>query len=1006
MNFTKLLPVLLFFGISIQVNGQHHVKDTVLFASDSTLNDFVGTSIDKDGDYIVTGAQLKFGINANNDTVPGAGAAYVFKLSGGVWSQVQKLQPSKLDTGMRFGASVSIKDSFIVVTAPLDDFDENDTNKANDAGSCFIYKLNSQGTWVFRDKIVAYDRGMGIRFGQSAIVQKDFLAIGCINTTTDSTGKNGLTAAGAVYIYNLVNDSFQFVHKLTPFSRKAYDWFGFSIDADSNQLLVGAPSRRQIDPFTNLPMIDAGGVFLFRKDSNGIWKYRQEMIANDISISDKYGTTVALGNGSLLVGAVGEDYLNIPDAGSVYLHFRPINGFYYGQKKIGANDASYFGDYFGKSLGVVDSTYFVGSVNALLTPRNSWHGSKGGVYKIERNGSHISNWGITEKIVDTTLGFDQGFGSSIVADSAYLYVGVQGSGTANSNYHGSIHIYYNCETVIDSLTNTICQGDSVLLGGGYQTQSGTYYDTLQTVKGCDSVLITQLVVNPTFQTPLKDTICQGDSVLLGGSYQTQSGSFYDTLQTVKGCDSVLITQLVVNPTFQTMLSDTICQGDSVLLGGGYQTQSGTYHDTLQTVKGCDSVLITQLVVNPTFQTPLNDTICQGDSVLLGGIYQTQSGTYYDTLQTVEGCDSLLITQLEVNPTYQTPLNDTICQGDSVLLGGSYQSQSGIYYDTLQTLKGCDSVLITQLVVNPTYQTPLNDTICQGDSVLLGGSYQTQSGTFYDTLQTVKGCDSVLITQLVVNPTFQTPLNDTICQGDSVLLGGSYQTQSGTYLDTLQTVKGCDSVLITQLVVNPTIQTPLNDTICQGDSILLGGKYQTQSGTYYDTLQAVEGCDSIVVTSLTVNYVSDSITKVGNILISSFQNAIHQWMNCDDMSLIQGANSFTFEPKSNGFFTVMTTIKGCTDTAQCAEVMGLGINSFSANVNVSVYPNPSNSLIVVKSSSRIETVLIQNSLGQQVRKFDNIKSLELELDLSQYENGLFFISVKTQDQWIRIPLIKN
>ena len=122
-------------------------------------------------------------------------------------------------------------------------------------------------------------------------------------------------------IYNLVNDSFQFVPKLTPFSRKAYDWFGFSIDADSNQLLVGAPSRRQIDPFTNLPMIDAGGVFLFRKDSNGIWKYRQEMIANDISISDKYGTTVALGNGSLLVGAVGEDYLNIPDAGSVYLHF-------------------------------------------------------------------------------------------------------------------------------------------------------------------------------------------------------------------------------------------------------------------------------------------------------------------------------------------------------------------------------------------------------------------------------------------------------------------------------------------------------------------------------------------------------------------------------------------------------------------------------------------------------------------------------------------------------------
>ena len=155
----------------------------------------------------------------------------------------------------------------------------------------------------------------------------------------------------------------------------------------------------------------------------------------------------------------------------------------------------------------------------------------------------------------------------------------------------------------------------------------------------------------------------------------------------------------------------------------------------------------------------------------------------------------MITTLTVNPTYETPLSEVICEGESILLGGAQQTQSGIYYDTLQSINNCDSILITTLTVNPTYETPLSEVICEGESILLGGAQQTQSGTYYDTLQSINNCDSVLITTLTVNPTYETPLSEVICEGESILLGGAQQTQSGIYYDTLQSINNCDLSLI-------------------------------------------------------------------------------------------------------------------------------------------------------------------------------------------------------------------
>jgi gliding motility-associated-like protein len=106
-----------------------------------------------------------------------------------------------------------------------------------------------------------------------------------------------------------------------------------------------------------------------------------------------------------------------------------------------------------------------------------------------------------------------------------------------------------------------------------------------------------------------------------GSYQTNAGVYDDLLSTVNGCDSITSTTVTLIPVVTTALTWSICPGDSVLLGGAYQTSAGAYNDTLSTVIGCDSILVTTLTIVPqssiTVDPPLS--ICLGDPTDIAAI---------------------------------------------------------------------------------------------------------------------------------------------------------------------------------------------------------------------------------------------------------------------------------------------------------------------------------------------------------------------------------------------------
>jgi len=60
----------------------------------------------------------------------------------------------------------------------------------------------------------------------------------------------------------------------------------------------------------------------------------------------------------------------------------------------------------------------------------------------------------------------------------------------------------------------------------------------------------------------------------------------------------------------------------------------------------------------------------------------------------------------------------------------------------------------------------------------------------------------------------------------------------------------------------------------------------------------------------------------------------------------------------------------------------------------VFPNPAGSVLYVTAEREIQSVSIQNILGQQVREIENIRSVSFRLGISDLEPGMYFIKIKT------------
>lgn len=122
------------------------------------------------------------------------------------------------------------------------------------------------------------------------------------------------------------------------------------------------------------------------------------------------------------------------------------------------------------------------------------------------------------------------------------------------------------------------------------------------------------------------------------------------------------TNLIANFTardFGVTLLANICEGETYNENGFEINEEGTYTQTLQTENGCDSLVTLILIVNPNFDTTIEATINTGETYSEFGFNETEAGIYTQTLQSEMGCDSTITLNLSVTTSLLDMENTTL-----------------------------------------------------------------------------------------------------------------------------------------------------------------------------------------------------------------------------------------------------------------------------------------------------------------------------------------------------------
>ena len=506
---------------------------------------------------------------------------------------------------------------------------------------------------------------------------------------------------------------------------------------------------------------------------------------------------------------------------------------------------------------------------------------------------------------------------------------------------------------VTPLTQDICEGENITFANQTLSQSDIYYDTLLASNHCDSIIMLTLTVHELHTTTLEGNICLGESYT---SYDfdvtpetSGSHTYQRVVETAFGCDSTIILNLTVNPVYFTEENGSTCDYTEYIWNGHNKQigllQAGNYTiwDSLKTVNGCDSIFKLNLTVNPSYFYPETATVCDNEEYVWDGhdiqIGLLNEGTYtiWDSLKTVNQCDSVYQLTLTVNPTFYAENEGSTCANEAYVWQGHEHVNIGllaagehIIWDSLKTVNNCDSVYKLSLTVYPTFYEENEANTCanevyvwQGHEHINIGLLEAGEYIIWDSLETVNHCDSVYKLTLTVTPTFYEENEGTTCDNEAyvwqghehinigLLEAGEYIIWDSLYTDTY----ACDSVYKLTLTVNETKQTDLYESICAGDYYEYNDAYYEESGDFDIHFQTALGCDSTVTLHLTVNPVysiDTNITVCQGMMPYNFADTIFTTSGSKDVLLHtqQGCDSI---------YHVNLTVTPFTTTSQTVTI---------------------------------------------------------------------------------------
>ena len=314
-------------------NGNVWEQSARLTAINGIPGDLLGCSVATDGNYAVIGAAY------DDDKGENAGAAYIFKRAGEIWTQQAKLTAGDGAAHDHFGIAVTMYSNYVAIGSFEDD----------PIGAVYIYKWNGT-SWAQTFKIIP-DPGDPVDFGYSVALHKDTLMVGSPGGAPENNGKisvyvrNGeswnliredegdydelmgtdvalmgnqfvagapryssepAVNSGGVYVFNRYPGGWGIYPFLYPPDCRPYDAVGASVDIFGDYIIAGSPYESNV-----------GGATIYRKTGNH-WNFFMRIYPYDREFGDIFGYTVGLSSQYAVVGNPFDNNDHGTFAGSVY----------------------------------------------------------------------------------------------------------------------------------------------------------------------------------------------------------------------------------------------------------------------------------------------------------------------------------------------------------------------------------------------------------------------------------------------------------------------------------------------------------------------------------------------------------------------------------------------------------------------------------------------------------------------------------------------------------------
>ena len=625
------------------------------------------------------------------------------------------------------------------------------------------------------------------------------------------------------------------------------------------------------------------------------------------------------------------------------------------------------------------------------------------------------------------------------------------------NFYDTLTATNGCDSIVKiavSLDGYKEFNETIAVCDTFMAPWGTTYNSSTTLENdtiaatyCNYVVTMNLTVNASVVAPTTIIPEAGCTYSWQNLTINDSETYYDTLTTAAGCDSVISVQ-VTSYTGQSHDTVDIVACDSYVYAAGdtlTTSQMRTIQET-DTTTSCEYFHHFNITIvnshTDTTQVVVRDTIGGCSLSWLGENY-----TYSDTNRVIYGlgtttlgnCDSLMAIRI----TAFSGINRDTTYVDNC---GRYRwAVNGTTYETatldsaISTINGCRQIDYLSLTTHNLYDT-VNERRCgsfnyvflsrSGVAGVRDTAHYTESGT-YTTDENNEplysksfntGCETyhTLILEIVPVQNRNNPdtIVATVCDAYSIVFGNENHTFESSVSDTTliysnRTVNRCyDTLVHLNITVNYKSVEDYHETVCNSYFWPFTEQTYTASTTEEYVLPDqtnVAGCDSIGRLNLTVNYTPDvridgdwhlSPDSANSTVLTAVDNAAdnntYRWYRDNATTPFSTDKSVTVSNiTANTDIRLETTSdKGCSTQNWITITYNLGIDD-AEGLNVNLYPNPASRYLNVESAEGISEVTIYNAIGQQVIHH-SVNANATQLDLGNLATGHYTLSIRALD----------